>query len=173
MTTATSDSATIVRRLLEAFLAGDAETFLSYMDDDIELDTAEHHPFLTQCRGRQQFLGVVGKIAAELDGFRFDIERVLGCGESSRLNHQVTPPGTGSFRLPGYVRLFSCMSASRSIARSVGSTERILRRMPSPRAIRPPPTEVTNRSENPNLIPLLLCGDCVETVWRLYSDGVG
>jgi uncharacterized protein len=97
MTTATSDSATIVRRLLEAFLAGDAETFMSYMDDDIELDTAEHHPFLTQCRGRQQFLGVVGKIAAELDGFRFDIERVLGCGEAavSQLRYRGTVKNTG------------------------------------------------------------------------------
>jgi ketosteroid isomerase-like protein len=74
MTTATSDAATIVRRLLEAFLAGDVETFMSYMDDDIELNTAEHHPFLTQYRGRQQFLDGVGKIAAELDGFRFNTE---------------------------------------------------------------------------------------------------
>jgi ketosteroid isomerase-like protein len=98
MTTTTPDAATTVRRLLEAFLAGDAETFMFYVDDDIELNTAEHHPFLPhEYRGRQQFLDVVGKIAAELDGFRFDIERVLGCGEAavSQLRYQGMVKSTG------------------------------------------------------------------------------
>lgn len=37
MTTTTAYSATTVRRLLEAFLAGDVETFVSYMDNDVTL----------------------------------------------------------------------------------------------------------------------------------------
>jgi ketosteroid isomerase-like protein len=86
MTTTTPDSAAIVGLLLEAFLAGDVETFMSYIDEDMEWNPAEHHPFLTQpYRGRQQFLeGAVAKVAAELDGFRFDIQRVLECGEVVR-----------------------------------------------------------------------------------------
>ena len=84
MTTTTPDAAATVRQMLDAFLAGDVEAFMSYLDDDIELNTAEHHPFLPhQYRGKQQFLEVVAKIAAELDGFRFDIQRVLGCGEAA------------------------------------------------------------------------------------------
>ena len=99
MTTTTPDSATTVRLLLEAFLAGDVETFVSYMDDDVELNPAEHHPFLPHpYRGRQQFLdGAVAAIAAELDGFGFDIERVLACGEVavSQLRYRGTVKNTG------------------------------------------------------------------------------
>lgn len=50
MTTATPDAATTVRRLLEAFLAGD-EAFVSYVDEDFEWNSAEHHPFLHHERG--------------------------------------------------------------------------------------------------------------------------
>jgi ketosteroid isomerase-like protein len=99
MTTTSSDAATTVRQLLDAFLAGDVETFLFYMDDDVELKTADHHPFLPdQYRGRQQLLSdVVTKIAAELDGFRFDVERVLTCGEVavSQLRYRGTVKRTG------------------------------------------------------------------------------
>lgn len=99
MTTTTPDSAATVRLLLEAFLAGDVETFMSYIDEDIEWNPAEHHPFLTQSyRGRQQFLeGVVAKVAAELEGFRFDIQRVLACGEVavSQMRYQGTVKSTG------------------------------------------------------------------------------
>ena len=104
MTVSTPDSATTVRSLLEAFLAGDAETFMTYVDDDIELNTAEHHPFLPdRYRGRQEFLDVTAKIAVELDGFRFDIERILGCGDVavSLLRYRGTVKKTGrSFDLP-------------------------------------------------------------------------
>ena len=41
MTLTTLDAATTVRRLLEAFLAGDLETFTSYTDDDIEWNPAQ------------------------------------------------------------------------------------------------------------------------------------
>jgi hypothetical protein len=82
MTTTTADAATTVRQLLEAFLAGDVETFMLYIDDEIQWNPAEHHPFLTQqYSGRQQFLGAVATVADVLDGFTFDIQRVLDCGE--------------------------------------------------------------------------------------------
>ena len=80
--TATPDAATTVRLLLEAFLAGDMETFMSYVDDDLEWNPAQHHPFLTQqYRGREQSMNVaVATVAAELDGLRFGIEQVHACG---------------------------------------------------------------------------------------------
>jgi uncharacterized protein len=83
MTETTPDAATTVQRVLDAFLAGEAETFMSYIDNDLEWNPAEHHPFLTQqYRGKQQFTeDVVATVAAVLDDFRFDIHRVLGCGD--------------------------------------------------------------------------------------------
>jgi len=82
MTATTPDAATTVRRLLQAFLAGDVETFTSYTDDEIEWNPAQHNPVLTrQYRGREQFMnGAVATVASELDGFRFDIEEVHACG---------------------------------------------------------------------------------------------
>jgi len=82
MTATTPDAATTVRQLLEAFLAGDIEKFMSYVDDDLEWNPALHHPFLTHpYRGREQLLnGAVATVAAELDGLRFDIEQVYACG---------------------------------------------------------------------------------------------
>jgi uncharacterized protein len=83
MTLTTLDAATTVRRLLEAFLAGDLETFTSYTDDDIEWNPAQHNPVLTQqYRGREQFMnGAVATTVAKLDDFRFDIEHVHACGD--------------------------------------------------------------------------------------------
>jgi uncharacterized protein len=98
MTTGTSDSARTVRLFLEAILAGEVETAMSYVDDDVEMNTAEHHPFLLdQYRGRQGFLDLMPKIADELDGFRFDIVRILGCGDSavSQLRYQGVVKKTG------------------------------------------------------------------------------
>jgi uncharacterized protein len=82
MTMTTPDGATTVKLFLEAVLAGDVETALSYVDDDVEMNTAEHHPFLPgQYRGRQGFLEIIAKIGEVLDGFRFDVQRVLACGD--------------------------------------------------------------------------------------------
>ena len=81
MTATTSDAASTVRLLLEAFLAGDVETFMSYVDDDIEWSPAQHNPVNTQqYRGREQFLnGAVAAVAGQLDGFRYDIEQMHAC----------------------------------------------------------------------------------------------
>jgi uncharacterized protein len=104
MTTATSDSATTVQRFLEAILAGDVETAMSYVADDVEMNTAEHHPFLLdQYRGRQGFLDLMPRIADELDGFRFDIVRIFGSGDVavSQLRYQGAVKKTGrSFNVP-------------------------------------------------------------------------
>jgi ketosteroid isomerase-like protein len=98
MTAATADSATTVRRFLEAILAGDVETAMSYVDDDVDMNTAEHHPFLfEQYRGRQGFLDIMTKIADELDGFRIDVQRILGCGDVAvtQLRYQGAVKKTG------------------------------------------------------------------------------
>jgi ketosteroid isomerase-like protein len=108
MTATTSDAATTVRRLLEAFLAGDLETFTSYTDDDIEWNPARHNPVLMQpYRGREQFLnGAVATVAAKLDGFRFDIEQVHACGgvAVTELYYHGTVKGTGRpFDMPAAI----------------------------------------------------------------------
>ena len=99
MTATTSDAATTVRLLLEAFLAGDVDTFMSYVHDDIEWNPAQHNPVLTQqYRGREQFLnGAVATVAEMLEGFQFEIQRVLACGELavSQLQYQGTVKRTG------------------------------------------------------------------------------
>jgi uncharacterized protein len=82
MTETTPDTATTVQRLMDAFVAGDGETFMSLIDDDIEWNPAEHHPFLThQYRGKQQYAETLATVPAVLDDFRVDIDRVLVCGD--------------------------------------------------------------------------------------------
>ncbi len=108
MTGTTPDAATTVGRLLEAFLAGDVETFTSYTDDDIEWNPAQHHPILTQqYRGREQFMnGAVATVAAELDGFRFDIEHVYAFGDVAvtELYYHGTVKSTGRpFDMPAAI----------------------------------------------------------------------
>jgi len=63
MTMTTPDAATTVKLFLDAVQAGDVETALSYVDDDVEMNTAEHHPFLPgPYRGRQGFLEIMTNI---------------------------------------------------------------------------------------------------------------
>ena len=99
MTATTSDAASTVRLLLEAFLAGDGETFMSYIDDDIEWNSARHNPvIMQQYRGREQCLnGAVATVAGKLDGFRYDIEQMHGCGAVAvtELYYHGTVKGTG------------------------------------------------------------------------------
>jgi len=102
--TMTRDAETTVRQMMEAFLAGDPEAFMSCLDDDIEWNPAEHHPFFTQqYRGKQQVTEALAQIPEVLDGFRFDVQRVLGCGETAvaQLRYQGTVKSTGrSLDLP-------------------------------------------------------------------------
>lgn len=94
-----ADSDAIVREFLENFLAGDIDKVLSVVDDDMEWNLAEHHPFLReQYHGRDGFVNeIIPAIMATLDGFRFDIERVLGCGDTavSQLRYHGTVKSTG------------------------------------------------------------------------------
>ena len=79
MTMTTPDAATTVKLFLEAVQAGDVETAMSYVDDAVEMNTAEHHPFLPgPYRGRQGFVQIMTNIGEVLDGFRLDVQRVLG-----------------------------------------------------------------------------------------------
>src|SRR6516162_3867857 len=99
MTTTTPDAETTVRRLLEAFLAGDMETLTSCADDEIEWNPAQHNPVITrQYRGREQWLtGAVAAVAAGFDTFRFDIEHVHACGDVAvtELYYPGTVKGSG------------------------------------------------------------------------------
>jgi ketosteroid isomerase-like protein len=108
MTATASDAATTVRRLLEAFLAGDMETLTSCADDEIEWNPAQHNPVITrQYRGREQFMnGVVATVAAGFDSFVFDIDHVHACGDVAvtELYYHGTVKSNGrSFDVPGVV----------------------------------------------------------------------
>ena len=109
MTATTPDAATTVRLLLEAFKTGDVETFMSYVDDDIEWIPAPHNPVMKQqqYRGREQYLnGAVAAVAAELDGFRLDIEHVHACGgvAVTELSYHATVKKNGrAFDMPAAV----------------------------------------------------------------------
>ena len=99
MTATTPDAETTVRRLLEAFLAGDMETLTACADDEIEWNPAQHNPVITrQYRGREQWLnGAVAAVAAGFDTFRFDIEHVHACGDVAvtELYYHGTVKGSG------------------------------------------------------------------------------
>ena len=99
MTATTPDAETTVRRLLEAFLAGDMETLTSCADDEIEWNPAQHNPVITrQYQGQEQWLtGAVAAVAAGFDTFRFDIEHVHACGDVAvtELYYHGTVKGSG------------------------------------------------------------------------------
>jgi ketosteroid isomerase-like protein len=94
-----ADSEQIVREFLDSFLAGDIEKVLSVVDEDVEWNFAEHHPFLgAQYKGRDALADViVPAIMTTLDGFRFDIERVLGSVDAavSQLRYRGAVKSTG------------------------------------------------------------------------------
>jgi ketosteroid isomerase-like protein len=94
-----ADSEQIVREFLDSFLTGDIEKVLSVVDDDVEWNFAEHHPFLgAQYKGRDALVDViVPAIMTTLDGFRFDIERVLGSVDAavSQLRYRGAVKSTG------------------------------------------------------------------------------
>ena len=108
MTATTPDAATTVRLLLEAFLAGDVEKIMSYVDDDIEWNPAQHNPAITQqYRGREQYLnGALAAVAAGFDDFRVDVEQVHACGDVAvtELHYHATVNSNGRpFDVPAVV----------------------------------------------------------------------
>ena len=90
------DSVTLVRTTYEAFAQGDMARVTSVMDDRIEWYEAEHTPYSAGCPfvGPQAIIeGVFARIPQEIDGFRVDVERVIGQGDT--VVSEVRYHGTG------------------------------------------------------------------------------
>jgi len=80
-----SENVEVVRSVYEAFARGDVPAVLGAMDEQIEWHEAEHitywpgGPFV----GPQAVLeGVIARIPEDYDGFRIDVRRFVGCGDT-------------------------------------------------------------------------------------------
>ena len=74
-----------VRRLYDAFAAGDVETILTLLSPDIVWTEAENFPYADNnpYRGREAVLtGVFGRLGTEWQGFGAHPEELLDAGDS-------------------------------------------------------------------------------------------
>ena len=74
-----------VRRLYDAFAAGDVDTILGLMSPDIEWSEAENFPYADNSpyRGPEAVLtGVFGRLGTEWDGFGAHPEEFLDAGDT-------------------------------------------------------------------------------------------
>jgi uncharacterized protein len=79
------DSVELVRGMYEAFAAGDVNAVLEAQDENVEWYVAEHSPYHPGKAfvGRQAVLeGVLARIPQDFEGFRIEVRRVVGCGET-------------------------------------------------------------------------------------------
>ena len=70
----------IVRRMYDAFHAGDASGALSYFDAAVLVDTGSARPDLSIGRGRKYLGELVGSWAATWDGWRDEVAEVRDLG---------------------------------------------------------------------------------------------
>jgi uncharacterized protein len=79
------DNVELVRGAYAAFAAGDVPAVLQLLDPNVEWYEAEHNPYSPGKAfvGPQAVLeGVVARIPQDFDGFRIDVQRLVGCGET-------------------------------------------------------------------------------------------
>ena len=80
-----ADNVTLVRGLYEAFARGDAKTVLAALDPKVEWREAEHFPYWTGAAfvGPDAVAqGVFARIPQDFDGFRIDVGRIVGGGDT-------------------------------------------------------------------------------------------
>ena len=70
----------IVRRMYEAFHAGDAEGTLSYFDQNVLVDTGDARPDLSVGKGREYLGSVVSSWAAAWEGWRDEVAEMRDLG---------------------------------------------------------------------------------------------
>jgi ketosteroid isomerase-like protein len=82
---AMTDNVEIVRSIYQAFAKGDVSSVLGALDKKIEWYEAEHVTYWTggPFIGPQAVLqGVFARIMQDFDGFRVDVRRLVGCGDT-------------------------------------------------------------------------------------------
>lgn len=80
-----ADNVAIVKSAYEALAKGDIDTVLGALDKQIEWHQAEHSPYWPGKAfvGPQAVLeGVLARIPQDFDGFRIDIQRIVGLGDT-------------------------------------------------------------------------------------------
>jgi hypothetical protein len=80
-----ADNVALIRGAYEAFAKGDVPAVLALLDPKIEWNEAEHFPYWssTPYVGPQAVVqGVFAHIPEDYDGFRVDIGRIVGLGDT-------------------------------------------------------------------------------------------
>ena len=80
-----ADSVAVIRSVYEAFSKGDVAAVLAAFDPNVEWNEAEHFPYWTgqAFRGPQAVVdGVFARIPKDFDGFRVDVRRIVGAGDT-------------------------------------------------------------------------------------------
>jgi ketosteroid isomerase-like protein len=79
------DNVELVRGAYAAFAAGDIPAVLELLDPNVEWHQAEHNAYWPGKAfiGPQAVLeGVIARIPQDYDGFRIDVRRFVGCGDT-------------------------------------------------------------------------------------------
>jgi ketosteroid isomerase-like protein len=95
-----SDSLSIVRTVYDAFAKGDVSAVLGLMSENIEWNEAEHFTYWPggPLIGPQAVLaGVFARIGQDFEGFRIEVLRLAGCGETvlAEARYHATAKATG------------------------------------------------------------------------------
>lgn len=95
-----ADSLETVRSVYEAFAKGDVQTVLGLMSDKVEWNEAEHFTYWPggPLVGPQAVLnGVFARIGQDFDGFKVDVGRLVGCGDTvlTEARYRATVKATG------------------------------------------------------------------------------
>ncbi|MDH4260351.1 MAG: nuclear transport factor 2 family protein [Gammaproteobacteria bacterium] len=80
-----ADNVSIVRSGYEAFAKGDIPTVLGLWDPKIEWNEPEHGTYWTGAPlhgGQEVINGVFAHLAKDFDGFRIEIRRIVGSGDT-------------------------------------------------------------------------------------------
>jgi ketosteroid isomerase-like protein len=79
------DNVELIRGIYAAFEAGDVPGVLATFDPNIEWYEAEHNPYWPGKAfvGPQAIVeGVFARLLEDFDGFRVDVQRLVGCGQT-------------------------------------------------------------------------------------------
>ena len=95
-----TDSVGLIRSVYEAFEKGDVPAVLGRLHDKVEWNEAEHFTYWPGQAfiGHQAVIdGVFARIGQDFDGFRVDVGRLVGCGDTvlAEARYRGTAKATG------------------------------------------------------------------------------
>jgi ketosteroid isomerase-like protein len=76
------DNTALVRRAIDAISAGDAQSLLNLMADDVEFRMNGHTPFSRHCHDKNEFLQLFAEVGAFLEAFiPLHIDNLIPAGD--------------------------------------------------------------------------------------------